>query len=529
MHAVCICSDLVRSKGAARTRFAVVAVTLAAFASPGFVAAQSPDAGGARGGAGRIDAGALAHDAPSVDAGGLADGASRPDANEGGVGDAGPGDAGPAIAGDGGEPPDAASTVAPVAGPNDSTGPDAEATSLIIRTVLGLVVLVVLVWLASLPGVRRLEEMVGLSQVLTAGFAFVALGVVARHPAVGVLTDDILDDLTPVLHFALGWLGLVIGFQLDVRTLDRMPAGTALTVFVEAFAPFTVIAIAGALVMILFGEPFRDPLFLRHAIALGAAGAVSVTALRARPGPFQPDEPKELTLARIDSLDEIAGVVALAVIGAFFRPVWVHWRWELPGTVWLFVTLGMGAAVGLLVYAMVRERTTSAEFLAILVGSVALGSGMAGYVFLSPVVICFFAGAVLANFPHEGRERFGSILSMLERPVYYVLLTIAGALWDISDWRGWALVGVFLASRAGGTLAGRAFLDRAALSGTAIVETSRFVLRPISPVSIAIVVSLQAMYHGRPISWIVTAVIGAAIVTEVLLQIRDRSRTRRLA
>jgi hypothetical protein len=143
---------------------------------------------------------------------------------------------------------------------------------------------------------------------------------------------------------------------------------------------------------------------------------------------------------------------------------------------------------------------------------------------LSPIVICFFAGAVLANFPHEGRERLGAIFTALERPVYYVLLTIAGALWNVGDWHGWVLVVVFLASRVGGTYAGRFFLDRAAARGTHVAETSPFVLRPISPVSIAIVVSLQAMYRGRAISWIVTAVIGSAILTEVLLQIRDRNR-----
>jgi hypothetical protein len=455
-----------------------------------------------------VDAGADALDDAAVDAG-PGDDASSASLDAATIGEAN------ALAADAG--PAAES-------PHDETHDRgaARATGLIVRTVLGLVLLIVLVWIASLPAVRRFEEMIGVSQVLTAGFAFVALGVVARHPAVGVLSDDVLDDLTPVLHFALGWLGLVIGYQLDIRMLDRLPAGTALTVAAEAFAPFAIITTAGALAMVAFGEPFQDPLFLRHAIALGAAGAVSVTALRPRPGPFKPDEPAELQVARIDSLDEVTGVIALALIGAFFRPAWVEWRWELPGTVWLFVTLGMGSAVGLLVYAMVRERATPSELLAIIVGSVALGAGMAGYVFLSPIVICFFAGAVLANFPHEGRERFGALFTMLERPIYYVLLVIAGALWDVGDWHGWVLVAVFLASRVGGTFAGRFFLDRAAARGASVAQTSRSVLRPISPVSIAIVMSLQAMYHGRAISWIVTAVLGGAILTEVLLQVRDR-------
>ncbi|MCB9591130.1 MAG: hypothetical protein H6719_00235, partial [Sandaracinaceae bacterium] len=84
--------------------------------------------------------------------------------------------------------------------------PPARGARLVLRSVLGLVLLVVLVWAASHPRLRRIEEWLGLRQVLTAGFAFVALGVIARQPAVGILSDDVLDDLTPVLHFALGWL-----------------------------------------------------------------------------------------------------------------------------------------------------------------------------------------------------------------------------------------------------------------------------------------------------------------------------------
>jgi hypothetical protein len=37
----------------------------------------------------------------------------------------------------------------------------------------------------------------------------------------------VLERLRPVLHFGLGWLGFLIGAQLDVRVLDRVPKGTA--------------------------------------------------------------------------------------------------------------------------------------------------------------------------------------------------------------------------------------------------------------------------------------------------------------
>ena len=404
--------------------------------------------------------------------------------------------------------------------------PDLERTTgIVVATVLGLAAIVLLVWLASHPRVRKLEEMLGVRQVITSGLVFVLLGWIAGRDGLGVLSDEVLHDLTPVLHFALGWIGLSIGFQFDVRALDRLPKGTALTVAIESVVPFVCVGVVGAALLVALGEPWRDELFLRHAIALGAAGAISVVALRDRLPPWQVETEADVR-ARIDSLDEIAGVAALALIGAFFRPTWVDWRWELPGTVWLFLTLGMGAAVGLIAYVMVRSKASTSEFLALTLGIVALGSGMAGYVFLSPVVVCFCAGAVVSNLPSETRATLWSILMRVERPMYFLLLTVAGALWDPSDWRGWVLMLLFVAARAGGTLLGRTMLDRSAATGAPVRRTTDSILRPISPVSIAIVVSLQATYVGEPIGWIVTAVIGGAIVTEVLAQLRDRNRTR---
>jgi MFS family permease len=91
--------------------------------------------------------------------------------------------------------------------------------------------------------------------------------------------------------------------------------------------------------------------------------------------------------------------------------------------------------------------------------------------------------------------------------IYYLLLVVAGALWNVRDWRGWALMAAFLVSRiVGGWLSG-VLLDRRGVRNSE--PNTHRALRPISPVSIAIVVSLQAMYQGDPIGWIVTAVTHA--------------------
>ncbi len=391
---------------------------------------------------------------------------------------------------------------------------------LFVKTVLGLVILMGLVWAGAHPAVRRFEETLGIRQAITAGFAFVGLGIVARQPAVGILTDDVLYELTPMVHFALGWLGLIIGFQFDVRALDDMPRGTAAQVAVRTLTPFVLVGVIGSALMLSFGRPWSDATFLRDAIVLATAGSIFATGRQVRPLPRDSGPVDLAKQGRLDSLDEIAAVIGLAVLGAFFRPQWVGFEWNMPGTVWLLLTMGVGVSVGLLTYAIVAGRQQGPDFLALCLGSVAMASGVAGYLMLSPLVVCFIAGAILVNLPGDHRLPFWSILTRFERPLYYLFLTLAGALWDVTDWRGWALVPAFLLCRVGGHL----IADRLApeLSHEATDLRPVGLVPPVSMVSIAIVMSAQAIYRGPAIPWIVTAVLGGALISELLAR-RDQA------
>jgi hypothetical protein len=384
-----------------------------------------------------------------------------------------------------------------------------------IPVILALLALMALAYVAGNPRVQRLEAILGISQVVTAGFPFVALGVIASLPSVGVLDGPVMRQLDPLLQLGLGWIGFLTGFRFDLRDLDRMPPGSALYTTVVTGGSLATVVVACGAVLVAFGHSWGDGALVRDAAVLGAAAAITVGPVvrRAR------TESDMSAIHAISLLDDIAAVVALLFLGAYLRPD--DTGWALPGTAWLFVALGLGMTLGIVVYAIVRYRASPSELLVVLIGSVAFTAGMASHLHLSPIPICFVGGVMLANLPGAYHARLRELFAGLERPLYLLFLLIAGAVWDVADWRGWVLLPVFIGSRFAGR-AVSAHYARAAGIQPPLAHPSEAVFAPMGSLSIAIVISMQVLYPDTTVSWLVTAVLGGAILTEVIVQLAGR-------
>jgi Kef-type K+ transport system membrane component KefB len=397
-----------------------------------------------------------------------------------------------------------------------------------IKVIGGLVALLVLAYLGGNRRVVRFQERLGISGVITAGFPFVALGALASLPQIGILNADVLSKLRPILHFGLGWIGFIIGAQLDIRVLDRVPKGTAYLILVEALGPFGITAAGCGILMVSFGMSLDNPATWRDMILLGTAAAMTA------PRKFRGFANRTWHEGRgvdilLGQLDELVGVIGLLFITAYFRDdAGSTITWQLPNTAWVFVSLGLGVAIGVLIFAMIRVPVSNVEFLAVVLGAIAFASGLAGNLHLSPIVICFIAGVLVTNFPNDQRESIFRILNHLERPVHLLFLMIAGAVWTITDWRGWALVPLFVAGRIIGKWTGIIASKTAvgALLPSAFAD-QRTLVTPLSGLSIALVISVQSLYHDEGLPWIMTAVIGGAVVAELLVaRTRDPVRAR---
>jgi Kef-type K+ transport system membrane component KefB len=303
--------------------------------------------------------------------------------------------------------------------------------------------------------------------------------------------------------------------------LQGLPARTLRIVALTTLFPFAFLVGACALLLFLFSAQtpvLEDPVFLRDAIILGTAGAMTaVTSTRS----FLHDESKSI-VSRVIRLEELAGVIGLLFVAAFFRPQSASW--QMPATAWMLLTIGLGATAGVLIYAILQRRTGSADFMVLTLGSISFAAGAASYLLLSSVVVAFIAGVLLANFPGNYHERLKDMLFHLERPIYLVSLFIVGALWQVTDWRGWVLMPVFMVLR----LAGKWLGTRLALGDADLDlgadERHAIAMSPLGPLAIAIVTNALLLYPGGSISLIVSAVIGGGVLTEVFLQLSSRRR-----
>ncbi|MBO6936163.1 MAG: cation:proton antiporter [Deltaproteobacteria bacterium] len=405
-----------------------------------------------------------------------------------------------------------------------ATGAGAE-TSLALRSVLGLLALLALAFLAAHPAVQRAEELLGISQVVAAGLPFFVLGAIAHLPSVGLLTDEVLLELGPLLDIGLGWVGVLAGLQLDLRAIARWSPLTRQLSSVVTFVPFVVVGLAMGALLHVAEIPATDHRLVRDAVAFGAVGCLAAPTAAALLSASGLGADAVQVVRNVARLDDLLGVAVLAILSAFFRPT-ASVGWSLPPIGWLFVTLGMGLGLGLITYVALRAARSDSEGIAVLLGSVALSAGAASVFSVSPIVTCFVVGFVLANLPLPREAETRAALTRLERPVYLLFLFVAGSLWRFDLWLGWVMLPAFVVARLLARLAAVRFARwRGLLShlpGEERPVSRALVSAPIGALSIAIVVNVQTLYPGRAVPLMVTAVVGGSLFSEALVHLLFR-------
>lgn len=318
-----------------------------------------------------------------------------------------------------------------------------------MTTGLTLVVLVAAAFFAAHFASDRLAKRF----LIVSGAEYLALGILLGPLVTEILTPGLVESLAPFPLLALGWMGVITGTRFNLQELVRIPAVTYQAAVLESAFTFTTVT---ALLLFALSWAFETSISVAAPAAI-TMGAIAVSSSRQTYSVVAAHLGTTNPLVR--QLDISAGINAVLAAAIF---AWVLSAYHaapaasarpLTTTEWMVLTVALGGVGGMLFHLFLGAEAHVDRLFVALAGAIILVSGAAAYLQLSPLFAGVAFGFVLTNTSRHRAEIIAALLR-IERPLFFVLLVFAGAMWRPSL-RAWLLpVLLFLTARAAGKIGG---------------------------------------------------------------------------
>jgi len=288
------------------------------------------------------------------------------------------------------------------------------------------------------------------------GAEYVIIGFLLGPQVTGLLNAGQVQDLTPIVSLALGWLGMLLGTYFRLPTVALIEGDQLRIAFAEAVATF---GLSGAALVAVFrwltGASWAD----------AAVQAVTLAAIATLSSPVAVDAVVDRirSRSRIPPVLQLAArIYALVAVVAFGLLLSVLHQGEVaPGvrpptaTEWAVINLAVGVASGVLFHLFLgpRGHLEQGRLFVALAGAIVVASGASYYLNLSPIYTNLVLGFILVNSGSAHRDVTRLLLST-ERPVYLALLLFAGAAWSPGSLDLLFIAPLFVAVRLGARFLG---------------------------------------------------------------------------
>jgi len=373
-----------------------------------------------------------------------------------------------------------------------------------------LILLVVLGYLAA----RFAVDWLARHALVVAGAEYLILGLLMGPRGTGLLTPERLRDLAPFFTLAIGWMGVSVGFRFWLPLLTRTPGVLYRLAFIQSL--FTAALVGGASWLIIWRSDMLGP--LEAALPATLLGAIAVASslqgarIAARSLGHRNLAVRLLEVA--SGLDALIAITMLSVaLAIFHQPVGAPVREPTP-TEWVVIALAVGVVGGWLFHLFLgEERSLDRLFIAV-AGAVVLTTGAANYVGMSALLPGVLLGFILVNTTRQ-RAKVGTLLEKVDRPLYFVMLICAGALWSPSAQDVFVPVLAFLVLRGVGKVGG-AWLASTA-NGLQPVFGPRWGLALLGQGGLAIALALDYSLSNAALrsSLVFTAALCSVLVTDL--------------
>lgn len=325
-----------------------------------------------------------------------------------------------------------------------------------------------------------------------------------------------IEDLQPINPIALGIIALVIGGELEVKTLRKLGSSIMWIGFLEIIG--AAVIVFG--VMYLLRQPLPIALLL-GGLATATAPAATVAVIkeaRAR-GPVTE------SLLAIVALDDALGVIIFGLLAAVVKVLVsgsgsTSIQHLITAPIFeILYSLLLGFTVGMILSFFARRIRNNKTLLTVTLGSVFLTAGIASHFHLSAILSNMMVGAMIVNTCPRRRKIF-NLIEGIEIPIFVAFFALAGASLEIEMLGKVGFVGAaYVIARMVGKVAGTYVGGALGKAHPMVRKYLGWGLMPQAGVVVGLTMVAQGIYPeagGVILNIILTSVVLSELVGPVL-------------
>jgi Kef-type K+ transport system membrane component KefB len=137
----------------------------------------------------------------------------------------------------------------------------------------------------------------------------------------------------------------------------------------------------------------------------------------------------------VAEFSEVFGILIFGMAFAIYHPPQDILGFRLDAVHWYVIQIVLGGLFGGLFSLFIGNQEKSDKMLVAVLGIIIFSAGIASYSLVSPLLITFMVGLVLAATSHFG-DQLREQLEQIEKPFYMVICFLAGLAW-VPAWGCW--------------------------------------------------------------------------------------------
>lgn len=301
------------------------------------------------------------------------------------------------------------------------------------------------------------------------GIEFLATGILLAEPyGIGLMDRETLLIFAPVMSLIVGLFGFLIGLEVRSVSLADNAAATGFNIsfwlalittgvmFVLAIALLPELELSSSVLLSPVGAGFRGSAtylsisdnHLWFALTCGAMAIVfSYSTTKTTIKATDSSGPLSIMLPKLAAPGEVLGIIIFGATIAAARAIESSATLGWTVTEWLVAAIAMGVFSGLLFWLFVGTETSEVKLYLATIGVVALVTGFATTVGISPLFLNFICGATMAITAPAVTDGMAAKLSQLRGPLAVMTLFFAGSLLDTLSLSTLVIAGAFVAVR----------------------------------------------------------------------------------